>query len=144
MITGATRLEMGGLMQVGNNLLAPVGSTVTFNSISYSKNDFSAAVQVAIWSVEYQSSGAFSYDTNGFGAGFGALVTNLEAYASTHGADWLLLDGYNQGNQSLGTLPVPGPLAGAGVPGMALFAFGLAWYRRRRGHSIAIPRGQAS
>jgi hypothetical protein len=47
MITGSQELKMGGLMVEGNALLA--GSALTFNGHTYTKNDISAATQVAIW-----------------------------------------------------------------------------------------------
>ena len=113
MITGSQELKMGGLMVEGNALLA--GSALTFNGHTYTKNDISAATQVAIWTVEY---GSLTYSISGSSLNsndFGGLVSYLTTSAGN--TDWQLLDGsaYPSGkkgsytyDQNLGTIPAGG------------------------------------
>lgn len=115
-------------MLEGNALLA--GSNTTFNGHTYTKNDISAATQVAIWIEEY---GSLTYNvTSGSSLSpndFSGLVSYLRNNAIIN-ANWLLLNG-GANHQSLGTYPVPLPLAGAGFPGIALAGLGLLLWRRR-------------
>ena len=143
-LSAANISKIGGLMVEGNNLLKN-GLTGAFSS--YNKNDVSAAVQVAIWSIEYGSSFAYKINTSGRlnapgtsnpGSGlgsFGYLVSLLTTDAGT--SSWSTIYSLNNNslnNQELGFVPVPGPTVGAGTPGMALLAFGglLLWHRRQR------------
>ena len=141
-LTGAQNLLIGGLMLEGNALLA--GSNTTFNGHTYTKNDISAATQVAIWSVEY-SNLTYSITSNSSlsKADFSDLVNYLKSHAGS--AYWTLLASVGN-NQSLGTVsgapsgfPVPGPLAGAGLPGICLMIIGLFWARRRSRPSKTAP-----
>jgi hypothetical protein len=120
---------IGGLMQEGNNYIAN-GSTLNVGGHTFNTHDISAATQVAIWSVEYGA--AFSYSSIGASnSHFGDLVSYLEQHATPNVAYWTLNE---RGNQTLGTLdPVPGPIVGAGLPGLILASTGLlGWWRRKR------------
>ena len=95
-----------------------------------------AATQLAIWSVLY--GGAFSSNASG------ALLTrvNLELADSQAGGILdcptctltALTDAINAPNQALGfaSVPVPGPMAGAGLPGLLAACLGIWGLNRRR------------
>jgi hypothetical protein len=121
---------IGGLMLEGNNYIANGGTLKTGNH-TFNTHDISAATQVAIWSLEYGA--AFRYSSIGASnSHFNDLVLYLEKHATPDVAYWTLEE---RGNQTLGTLvdPVPGPIAGAGLPGLILAGTGLLrWWRRKR------------
>lgn len=132
--SGSDWSKIGGLMLQGNNFLAQAGSTVNVYGTSYSKTDVSAATQVAIWAEEYGTGFTFSSIASGLGlSGFNALVTTLEQHAASNIAYGTLYPTDPTNNQKLGYLPIPGPVVGAGLPGLTLAITGVfAWWRRKR------------
>jgi hypothetical protein len=133
--------HIGGLMAEGNSLIA-ANHTLTIGTHTFSVAEESAATQIAIWLAEYGS--IFTYQTSV--SGFSSLVSYIDGHAGTSGYTTLDPDpvncGYGQthgctdpGNQHLGY--VPGPLAGAGLPGILAACIGLIVFARRRRQSIA-------
>lgn len=141
--------SIGALILQGNNLLATLAtdtSTTTLNGKLWNKKDISAATQVAIWTAEYGPCGSnpcFSYDfigvsTSGPGhtaADFASLVSFLGTQADLLGnvaySTLTPTPGYGH-NQTLGFVSVPGPIVGAGLPGLTTALGFLAFWRRKR------------
>jgi hypothetical protein len=139
--------HIGALMALGDQLIK-AGNGMSGFSVA----DISAAIQVAIWTAEYGAYNAstnplgFAYSLSGLPSGFAGLVSSLDSQAFSLGnRNYNSLDpdpincptGQTQGcthptNQHLG-YAVPGPLAGAGLPGLAAAcAVLIALARRRR------------
>lgn len=136
-------VHIGGLIVEGNQLIQ-ANKSLTVNGHTFGVKDESAATQIAIWTSEY-GSGVFSYDTSIMPTGFVDLVAYIDAHATT--STYFTLDpdpancqpGQYNGctsptNQHLGF--VPGPLAGAGLPGLVVACIALLIFARRR-HALA-------
>ena len=60
-------------------------------------------------------------------------MTTLEQHAASNIAYGTLYPTDPTNNQKLGYLPIPGPVVGAGLPGLTLAITGVfAWWRRKR------------
>lgn len=143
--------QIGGLMlygntTIGNNQNTPKG-TAAAGPGTYTYEDIAAAVQTAIWSVEYGHPpfAPFLYTvgpTDASAASFSALVSWLLTPGNV-GLDPVWTTLFSDTNQELGTLTPgnllgsPGPTAGAGLPGLALAGIALFALYRRRQNTVA-------
>jgi hypothetical protein len=121
-------LLMGNGGQVIAAPLAPPGLTFTSYSLSLTSSNF----------FDYGGFGTLGAPTTS--STFAAIMGDLEGVAIL--ADWLtgpgeltLLD--NVSMTSPRVAPVPGPLAGAGIPGLVLACGGLLGWMRRRNQAAA-------
>jgi hypothetical protein len=146
-ISASTAANIGGLMVEGNALIKADKSLTLHEwnqTYTFSVADESAATQIAIWSTEYGSS--FHYNTSKMPTGFADLVTYIETHAGT--ATYYTLDpdpancvsGQTKNctsptNQHLGF--VPGPIVGAGFPGLVAACAALIALARRRRQAAA-------
>ena len=125
-----------------------VGGGVIYDDV----RDLGAAFQIAIWSqvytgVTYTVNAALLHEVGATDANFHTLVNMITAAALP--ADWRKLTSpfpntaFPNNNQDLGVvLPnpsvgVPGPLAGAGLPGLFAACAGLLLLARRRRQKLA-------
>jgi hypothetical protein len=143
-LSAAQDAVIGSLIVEGNALLAGQGIN------GYNKDDISTAVQIAIWQTEYGAS--FSYTP------INSSVTQLVqdfllpsgkwSYENYFTATFETLNPPNgTANQVLAMDPVPGPVAGAGLPGLLFAAGGFLarWRSRRRGLAeVAVGRLKAT
>ena len=144
--TASTPGHIGALMLEGNNLIA-----ANQGYLSWSVADISAAIQVAIWTAEY---GAASFSYNVLPTNFASLVTHVDGLATALGnVAYATLDpdtaactsqtcnydgaGHLVPNQHLGYVPTPGPIAGAGMPGILAACVALIAFARRRRRALA-------
>jgi hypothetical protein len=127
-LSAAQDAVIGSLIVEGNALLAGQGIN------GYNKNDISTAVQIAIWQTEYSS---FLYTP------INSSVTQLVQDFLSPSGQWSYENYFTAtfetlnppsgtANQVLAMDPVPGPVAGAGLPGLVFAAGGFLAHRRSR------------
>ena len=127
-------------------------ASLMLNGLNLGGADANAATQLAIWKVEYGA----ALLINGLS---GTLLTafNDEMTRSAAGGSFdcpgctllVLTDDVNAPDQAMGTVivPVPAPIAGAGLPGLLAAGFGLLglnWKRRRRNGELCRREHQAT
>ncbi len=141
LINGAVNTQIGGLMAYGDKLIKN-NTQLVVDNITWDLSDESAAAQIAIWSAEYAG---FKYTiTTHNGAlqtKFQDLVNQIGINAGIAGpSDYVtLVPNCSAGpcpNQTLG-YAVPGPAAGAGLPGVAVACAALIALARRRRRALA-------
>ena len=137
-LTGTQIGEIGGLMHYGDVALsthtAPLGG---------SASDYSAAVQIAIWAIEYENVGwAYEFAPAGVTSLVSLLVTDIGNGDIASNAFGLTLA--QEGNQTLAFIPGDNDLPGVPLPAaLPLFAtglggLGLLGWRRKRKVSAAV------
>jgi hypothetical protein len=121
-LSSATIGLIAGLITYGDAVLDGKMTGTTTNL-----NDFSASVQLAIWTVEYPT---FTYD-NGGNTVLGGLVSADMTAASGYGGNATALNSINGGQGLVTAVPEPtsAALLGAGLLGLV----GFGRVRRQRG-----------
>ena len=159
-LTQAQVTLMVGLMAIGNGILengggtsAGVANANAFFGTNGDANEWSAAIQLAIWNAEYPASNFMgtAFDFNGGPVELGVLCADLNGDSAlisqlamtaglTSGLTLLSTDiqnfGYVSPQITLFSAPVPEPGSFA-LMGSALIGLGvLGWYRRRKDGDI--------
>ena len=134
--------QIGGLAMGALQWLNITGGTVQFTAAGSSVSEFTssnwtalqvgAAVQEAIWS--QLGFGPPQTISGHSSTEFGALESFLTGYAANHMSAYYLLHQDGLQDQVFAVpAAVPGPIAGAGLPGLILASGGLlGWWRRRK------------
>ncbi len=130
---------IGGLVTGASQWLSITGGTVQFTAAGSSRSEFTspnwtalevgAAVQETIWSLQipgYVLPQTISGHTS---TEFEALESFLMGYEANNPSEYYSLQKVGLQDQ---VFAVPGPIVGAGLPGLLLAALGLFGWRRRQ------------
>ena len=130
-------LDASQLRQIASLMYGGLTDMVGPNTVH---ND--AATQLAIWSVEYGSGITYSGLSGGLSGRLAALLidsANGGLIDCPNCSLTILSDAIEAPNQALGfaSVPVPGPVMGAGLPGLVTACLGLLGFARRRRNKTA-------